>query len=149
MHDQPTCGPALSEAEIQDEMQIAVLRFLLDPRPAPLTLEEVLTSSSGSTTGRSASETGFGTRCETLRAQAWRTVMVSSSCRPERPCGSVSLPGPNRADARERRRRAERSGGQSRRVPAVYAAVDHVVDTAVDDVVDAAIAHGARDLRVG
>lgn len=43
MHDQPTCGPALSEAEIQDEMQIAVLRFLLDPRPAPLTLEEILT----------------------------------------------------------------------------------------------------------
>jgi hypothetical protein len=43
MHDQPTRGPALSPAQIQDEMQIAVLRFLLDPRSAPLTLDEVLT----------------------------------------------------------------------------------------------------------
>lgn len=43
MHDQPTCDPALPEAGIQDEMQIAVLRFLLDPRPVPLTLDEILT----------------------------------------------------------------------------------------------------------
>jgi hypothetical protein len=43
MHDQPTRSPALSEAGIQDEMQIAVLRFLLDPRPVPLTLDELLT----------------------------------------------------------------------------------------------------------
>jgi hypothetical protein len=28
---------------LEDEMQIAVLRFLLDPRPAPVTLDEILT----------------------------------------------------------------------------------------------------------
>jgi hypothetical protein len=43
MHDQPTRGPALSPAEIEDQMQITVLRFLLDPRPSPLTLDEILT----------------------------------------------------------------------------------------------------------
>lgn len=43
MQDQPTCARTMSEADIDDEMQIAVLRFLLDPRPVPLTLDEVMT----------------------------------------------------------------------------------------------------------
>lgn len=54
MHDQPTRGPALSAAEIEDEMQIAVLRFLLDPRPAPLTLDEILTEFIGLEHGSSS-----------------------------------------------------------------------------------------------
>lgn len=47
MHDQPTCGPALSEAALDDQMQISVLSFLLDLYPASLTFDEVLAEFTG------------------------------------------------------------------------------------------------------
>lgn len=69
MHDQPTCGPALSPAELEAQRESDVLLHLFDAYPALFSLDELLSELTPPGTSASNQRDGFETAISDLTAR--------------------------------------------------------------------------------